>query len=143
AFRALLAEAKQPLAILGGGGWDAETVRQIETFATACGLPVAASFRRQDYFNNELLCYAGDAGVGINPNLAQRIKDADLLILIGARLGEMPSAGYTLLDIPRPQQNLIHVHPDPCELGRVYQADLPILAAPRAFAAALTNVPPA
>jgi acetolactate synthase-1/2/3 large subunit len=142
ALRSLLAGARRPLAILGGGGWDAEAVRRIESFATACGLPVAASFRRQDYFNNELPCYAGDAGVGMNPNLAQRIKDADLLLLIGARFGEMPSAGYTLLDIPRPKQKLIHVHADPSELGRVYQADLPILAAPRAFAAALETLPP-
>jgi acetolactate synthase-1/2/3 large subunit len=142
ALRALLAGAKRPLAILGGGGWDAEPVRRIEAFALASGLPVAASFRRQDYFNNELPCYAGDAGVGINPNLAQRVKDADLLLLIGARLGEMPSSGYTLIDIPRPKQKLIHVHPDPSELGRIYQADLPILAHPRAFAAALASVLP-
>jgi acetolactate synthase-1/2/3 large subunit len=141
-FRAHLAEAKQPLAILGGGGWDAETVQRIETFAVACGLPIAASFRRQDYFDNELPCYAGDAGVGVNPNLAQRVKDADLLVVVGSRLGEMPSSGYTLLDIPRPKQKLIHIHPDPSELGRIYQADLPILAAPRAFAAALASVPP-
>jgi acetolactate synthase-1/2/3 large subunit len=93
ALRALLAEAKRPLAILGGGGWDAETAQRIETFAVASGLPIAASFRRQDYFNNELPCYAGDAGVGINPNLAQRVKDADLLLAVGARLGEMPSSG--------------------------------------------------
>jgi acetolactate synthase-1/2/3 large subunit len=142
ALRALLAEAKRPFAILGGGGWDAQAVQRIETFATACGLPVGASFRRQDYFNNELPSYAGDAGVGINPNLAQRIKDADLLLLIGARLSEMPSAGYTLLDIPRPRQKLIHIHPDASELGRLYQADLPILAAPRVFAAALESLPP-
>jgi acetolactate synthase I/II/III large subunit len=142
ALRVLLAEAKRPLAILGGGGWDAGTVQRIETFATACGLPVAVSFRRQDYFNNELPCYAGDAGVGMNPNLAQRIKDADLLLVIGARLGEMPSASYTLLDIPRPKQKLIHIHADPSELGRLYQADLPILASPRAFASALASLPP-
>jgi acetolactate synthase I/II/III large subunit len=142
AFRALLAGAKRPLAILGGGGWDVGTVERIEAFAVASGLPVAVSFRRQDYFNNELPCYAGDAGVGMNPKLAQRVKDADLLLLIGARLGEMPSASYTLLDIPRPKQKLIHVHPDPSELGRIYQADLPILAAPRALGAALEKLPP-
>jgi acetolactate synthase I/II/III large subunit len=142
AFRTLLAAAKRPLAILGGGGWDAGTAQRIETFALACGLPVAASFRRQDYFNNELPCYAGDAGVGMNPKLAQRVKDADLLLLIGARFGEMPSASYTLLDIPRPKQKLIHVHPDASELGRIYQADLPILASPRTFAAALASLLP-
>ncbi len=142
-FSALLTESRKPLAILGGGGWDAQSVRSIEAFAAAWRLPVATSFRRQDYFGNEHPCYVGDVGVGVNPNLAQRVKDADLLIVIGARLGEMPSSGYSLLDIPKPKQKLIHVHADASELGRVYQADLPIVASPRTFAAALTEVPPA
>jgi acetolactate synthase-1/2/3 large subunit len=143
AFCALLAAAKRPLAILGGGGWSEEAVAQVQAFAAASGLPVAASFRRQDLFGNDHPCYAGDIGIGINPALASCVKDADLLAVFGARLGEMPASGYTLLDIPRPKQKLIHVHPDASELGRIYQPDLAIAAAPRAFAAALAKVPPA
>ena len=142
-FRELLAAAKRPLAILGGGGWDAEAVARVQAFAEACGLPVAVLFRRQDYFDNERPCYAGDAGVGVNPKLAQKIKDADLLLVLGARLSEPATGGYTFIDIPRPKQKLIHVHADLGELGRNYQADLAIAAGPRGFAAALAQVPPA
>ncbi len=99
------------------------------------GLPVAASFRRQDYFDNDSPCFVGDVGIGINPALAQRVKDADVLLVLGARLGEMPTQGYSLLDIPKPKQQLIHVHASVEELGRVYQPDLAINAGPGAFAA--------
>jgi acetolactate synthase-1/2/3 large subunit len=142
AFRTLLAKAERPLAIVGGGGWDAETALRVRRFAEASGLPVAASFRRQDYFDNESPCYVGDVGIGINPALAQRVKDADLLLVLGARLGEMPTQGYSLLDIPKPKQQLIHVHASADELGRVYQPDLPINAGPRAIAAALAKTDP-
>jgi acetolactate synthase I/II/III large subunit len=141
-FRERLGRAKRPLAILGGGGWDADAAAKVQAFAEACGLPVAASFRRQDYFDNDSACYAGDVGIGINQALARRVADADLLLVLGARLGEMPTGGYTLLDIPRPKQTLIHVHASADELGRVYQADLPINAGPRAFARALADVEP-
>ncbi len=141
-FRGLLAKAKRPLVILGGGGWDAKAASQIQAFAEASGLPVAASFRRQDYFDNDSACYAGDLGPGINPALAQRVKNADALIALGARLGEMPMQGYTLLDIPKPKQTLIHVYASAEEHGRVYQAALPIQATPRAFAEALATVEP-
>ncbi len=143
AFAKLLAAAKRPLVILGGGGWDEKAVAQVQAFAEAAGLPVAASFRRQDRFANEHPCYAGDVGIGINPKLAQKIKDADVLAVLGARLSEIATSGYTLLDIPRPRQKLIHVHADPGELGRVYQADLPVAAGPRSFAAALAALKPA
>ncbi len=143
AFRALLAASKRPLAILGGGGWSEEAVAQVQAFAAASGLPVAASFRRQDLFANGHPCYAGDIGIGINPALAKRVKDADLLAVLGARLGEMSTAGYALLDIPRPKQKLVHVHADTSELGHIYQPDLAVAASPRAFAAALAKVPPA
>jgi acetolactate synthase-1/2/3 large subunit len=139
-LRSVLAAAKRPLAIVGGGGWDAEAAERIRRFAEGSGLPVAASFRRQDYFDNESPCYVGDAGVGINPALAQRVKDADLLLALGARLGEIPAQGYSLLDIPKLKQRLIHVHASVEELGRVYQPDLPINAGPRAFAAALKKI---
>jgi acetolactate synthase-1/2/3 large subunit len=141
-FRALLAAAERPLAIVGGGGWDAEAALRVLRFAEASGLPVAASFRRQDYFDNESTCYVGDAGIGINPALAQRVRDADLLLVLGARLGEMPTQGYSLLEIPRPKQRLVHVHASADELGRVYQPDHPINAGPRAFAAALAKTEP-
>jgi acetolactate synthase-1/2/3 large subunit len=141
-LRELLGAAKRPLAIVGGGGWDAAAVSRLRSFAEASGLPVAASFRRQDYFDNTSDCYVGDVGVGVNPNLAERVKDADVLAVIGGRLGEMASSGYTLLDIPRPKQKLIHIHAAAEELGRVYQADLPINAGPRAFAKALAMLAP-
>ncbi len=141
-FTERLGRAKRPLAIVGGGGWDAEAAAKVQAFVEACGLPVAASFRRQDYVDNDSACYAGDVGIGINPALARRVQEADLLLVLGARLGEMPTGGYTLLDIPRPRQTLIHVHASAEELGRVYQADLPINAGPRAFADALSKVQP-
>jgi acetolactate synthase-1/2/3 large subunit len=141
-FRALIAKAKRPLAVLGGGGWNSEAAARVAAFVEASGLPVAASFRRQDYFDNANPCYVGDIGVGVNPNLAQRVKEADLLAVLGARMGEMPTSGYELLDIPRPKQKLIHVHAGAEELGRVYQADLPITAGPRAFAEALSKTEP-
>jgi acetolactate synthase-1/2/3 large subunit len=141
-LKARLGKAKRPLAIVGGGGWNGRAASQIRTFAEASGLPVAASFRRQDYFGNDSSCYAGDIGAGVSPELAQRVKDADLLLVLGARLGEMPTGGYALLDIPRPKQKLIHVHASAEELGRVYQADLPINAGPRAFAEALSKLGP-
>jgi acetolactate synthase-1/2/3 large subunit len=141
-FRALVAKAERPLAILGGGGWNSEAVGRVTAFAEACGLPVAVSFRRQDYFDNASSCFVGDMGVGVNPNLAQRVREADLLLVLGGRLGEIPTGGYTLLDVPRPKQKLVHVHAGAEELGRVYQADLPINAGPRAFAEALSTVDP-
>jgi acetolactate synthase I/II/III large subunit len=141
-FRALIAKAKRPLAVLGGGGWNSKAAARVAAFVEASGLPVAASFRRQDYFDNANPCYVGDIGVGVNPNLARRVKEADLLAVLGARMGEMPTSGYELLDIPRPKQKLIHVHAGAEELGRVYQSDLPINAGPRAFAEALSKTEP-
>lgn len=143
ALSAMLSAAERPLAIVGGAAWDPEVVMGVRSFAERSGLPVAASFRRQDYFDNTHALYAGDLGLGINPRLAQRVRDADLLLVLGARLGEVPTSGYTLLDVPRPRQKLIHVHADPEELGRVYQAQLPIHADPRSMAAALERLPPA
>jgi acetolactate synthase I/II/III large subunit len=141
-LRALLAAAKRPLMIVGGSGWDGKAVAQVQAFAEKCGLPVAASFRRQDCFDNDHPRYVGDAGLGINPKLAQKIKDADVLLALGARLSEVMTSGYTLIEVPRPRQKLIHVYPDATELGRNYQADLAIAAGPREFTAALANVPP-
>ncbi|MBV9653855.1 MAG: thiamine pyrophosphate-binding protein [Acetobacteraceae bacterium] len=141
-LRAMLDAAERPIAILGGGGWNAEAVAHMQRFAERAGLAVAASFRRQDYFDNAHPCYVGDIGIGPNPALVRRLREADLLLLLGGRLGEMPSQSYGLLDIPRPRQKLVHVHAGAEELGRVYQADLPINAGARAFAAALDRLQP-
>ena len=134
-LRDRLDEAKRPFMVLGGGGWSPEAVADIRAFAEAANLPVGCSFRCQDLFDNGHQNYAGDVGIGINPKLAERVKNADLLIVVGARLGEMTTSGYTLLGIPVPKQKLVHVHPSAEELGRVYQAALPINAGMAEFAA--------
>jgi acetolactate synthase-1/2/3 large subunit len=123
-LRALLLAAKRPLLIAGGSGWDAEAARALQRFAENWQLPVGCGFRFQDTFDNRHPLYAGDVGIGINPKLAQRVKDADLVIALGVRLGEMTTGGYTLLTPPRPAQTLVHIHAGAEELGRVYAADL-------------------
>lgn len=137
-----LAAAKRPLMLLGGSIWDAKAAKHIQAFAAANQLPVACVFRRQDHFNNAHRCYVGDVGIGINPKLAQRVKDADLLLVVGARLGEVTTSGYKLLDIPTPRQRLIHVYPEPDEIGRVYRPDLGIASSPREFVYALADIAP-
>jgi len=136
----LLEHAQQPLVIVGGGGWTGKASRMLQDWAAGAGIPVGASFRCQDYFDNRHACYAGDVGIGINPKLAQRVRDADLLLVIGARLGEMTTSGYTLLDVPAPKQKLVHVHSGPEELGRVYQATLPIVSGDEEFVLALSTL---
>lgn len=141
-LRDLLAKAKRPLLILGGTGWTPQGLADIRAFAEANMLPVAVSFRRQDRFDNSHAHYAGDVGIGINPKLQARIQGADLLIVAGPRLGEMTTSGYSLLNIPRLKQTFVHIHPGAEELGRVYQADLPINASLPAFAAAARALAP-
>jgi acetolactate synthase-1/2/3 large subunit len=136
-LRDRLARAQRPVMIVGGPGWSSEVQAAIEAFADRFELPVAPAFRYQDYIDNRHRCHVGCAGIGIDPGLAAAIKGADLLIVIGARLGEMTTSQYTLLDIPNPRQFLVHVHPSPDELGSVYRADLPIAAGGAAFAEAL------
>jgi acetolactate synthase-1/2/3 large subunit len=138
----LLAAAQRPLAIVGGGGWSDAVRQDFEAFAAAHELPVAASFRCQDYVDNRHPCYAGHAGVAIAPALARRIREADLILNVGARLGEMTTSGYTLLDIPKPRQTLVHVYPDPEEIGRVYAPELGIVAHSAAFARAARQLAP-
>jgi acetolactate synthase-1/2/3 large subunit len=133
AFRDILSGAKKPLVIVGGGGWAAESVSDLQAFCEANGLPVVASFRTQDIFDNDHSNFVGELGYNTNPKLAQRVKDSDLIISIGARLGETATMGYTLVKAPCPDQKLIHVYPDPSELGRVFQADLPIASDLGAF----------
>ncbi len=141
-LRAMLAQAQRPLVILGGSGWNANACADLRRFIEANGLPVGCAFRFQDLFDNTHANYAGDIGIGINPKLAQRVRDADLLLVIGARLGEMTTGGYTLLSVPRPAQKLIHVHAGAEELGRVYQGDLLINSGMPQIAAALAAMAP-
>ncbi|HEY1995893.1 thiamine pyrophosphate-binding protein [Paraburkholderia sp.] len=142
ALRTLLAQAERPLVVVGGTGWNPDACAALKRFAHANRLPVAASFRRQDLFDNRDAHYCGQLGLGVSPKLAQRARDADLLIVIGSRLAETTSSGYTVFESPVPKQTLIHVHPDAEELGRVYQARLPINASLSAFALALDGVVP-
>ncbi len=128
-LRALLAAAQRPLVLVGGGGWSAGACRDLATFAQANALPVACAFRNQDLFDNRHPNYAGDVGIGVNPQLAARLRGADVLLVLGERLGEMVTGGYTLLEAPQPKTTLIHVHPGSDELGRVYQPALAIEAA--------------
>jgi acetolactate synthase-1/2/3 large subunit len=137
AFDVMLKDAKRPIFILGGTRWTEQSVDQFRGFAEKFKLPVGCSFRRQMLFDHLHPSYAGDVGIGINPALAKEIKDADLVVLLGGRLSEMPSSGYTLLDVPYPRQKLIHIYPEAEELGRVYRPDLAICAAPKDFVAAL------
>jgi acetolactate synthase-1/2/3 large subunit len=122
----LLKEACAPIAIVGGADWSPRAAHFFATFAHRHGIPVAAAFRRQDAIDNRCAVYAGQLGYGPNPKLQQRIRDADLILAVGARLGESTTDGYKLITPDHPGQTLVHVHPDPTELGRVYHADLPI-----------------
>ena len=123
-----LAEAEKPMVIVGGSGWSQAAARALGQFAERCQLPVGAAFRCQDYLDNRHPHYVGDVGIGINPALAERIKEADVVLALGARLGEMTTSGYTLLTPPRSRQRLIHIHADADELGRVYRPDLAVVA---------------
>jgi acetolactate synthase I/II/III large subunit len=138
-LRRLLEAAERPFVLVGGGPWDGEAAARLSAWAQACGLPVGASFRRQDIVDNALDCYVGDVGLGVNPRLAQRIGEADLLLAVGTRLTEIETQGYTLLP-SAPQQILVHVHPDPYELGRVYQPQLGVLSGVRSFASAVDGL---
>ncbi len=138
----MLWSAQRPIAILGGGGWDMRACQAMRRFAERFDLPVAASFRRASLFDGEHRNYAGEIGIGPNPKLKARIEGADFVLLIGGRMSEMPSQSYTLFDIPTPRQTLVHVHPDPHEIGRVYHPTLGIVATPPAFCAALEGLQP-
>jgi acetolactate synthase-1/2/3 large subunit len=138
--RELLASAQRPFVILGGGGWNAAACRRLQRWIERSGLPVGTSFRCQDLFDNRSASYAGDVGIGINPKLAQRVKEADVLLVIGARLGEMTTSAYTLVEAPVARQTLIHVHAGPEELGRVYRPALPINSGYPQFVEALETI---
>ena len=134
-LREMLAQAKRPFVILGGGDWNAEACTDIRAFAEINNLPVGTAFRRQDLYDNRLPNFVGDVGIGVSPALAEHVKGSDLLIAVGPRLDEMTTGGYTLIDVPRPKQKFVHVHPGAEELGRVYESDLPINSGMPEFAA--------
>ena len=134
ALMGLLGDAAAPVAIVGGAGWDAAASHHFAAWAERIGLPVAAAFRRQDSIPNASPVYAGNLGYGPSPKLVERVKAADLLLVVGARLGEATTDGYTLVTPDHPDQVLVHVHPDPNELGRVYRTELSICADMREFA---------
>ncbi len=138
----LLWAAERPIVLLGGSRWSQAAAAAVSRFAERFALPVATTFRRAHLFDPDHLSYAGDLGIGPNPKLLARVKNADLIVLVGGRLGELPSQAYTLLDIPAPRQTLVHVYPGVEELGRVYTPHLAINASPTAFAAAIEGIEP-
>jgi acetolactate synthase-1/2/3 large subunit len=136
-LREMLLAAQRPIVIAGGGGWTPQSAQALQRFAENWKLPVGNAFRFQDTFDNHHPLYAGDVGIGIGPKLAARIRESDLILAIGPRLGEMTTGGYTLLKAPRPLQKLVHIHASAEELHRVYQADLAINATMNAAARSL------
>lgn len=137
---ALLAAAQRPLILLGGCNWTRAGRAALQGFAEASDIPVVVAFRYQDQFDNFSPCYAGEAGVGMPAHVKALVREADVILAINTRFGEMTTDGYTLLDVPVPVQRLIHVHPSDREIGKVYQPVLGIQAGPNAFAAALRPV---
>ena len=134
ALKNMIEAAQRPMVILGGAGWNEQGIANIRSFIESFDLPAGCAFRFQDLLDNRSKNYVGDVGIGLNPLLAQRVRDADLIVAIGARLGEMTTSGYTLLSSPTPTQNLVHVHNDPNELGRVYHGALYIASGMNEFA---------
>jgi acetolactate synthase-1/2/3 large subunit len=139
-LRGLLEAAERPFALIGGGGWSPRASDDLRAFVEANDLPAGAAFRRQDALDNDSPSYVGDVGIAINPKLATRVREADVLLVVGPRLGEITTSGYTLLEPPTPRQTLVHVHPGAEELGRVYQPALPILSGMEQFAAAVRDL---
>ncbi len=134
AMMAMIGDAAAPIAIVGGAGWNAKARDHFQVFAERLGLPVATAFRRQDAISPSSRVYAGNLGYGPNPALVQRVREADLVLAVGARLGEATTDGYSILTPDHPGQQLIHVHPEPTELGMVYRTDLAICADMAEFA---------
>ena len=141
-LREMLLAARQPLLIAGGGGWTPQACAALQRFAESWNLPVTCAFRFQDLFDNRHANYAGDVGIGLNPKLAARVKQADLIVAIGPRLGEMTTGGYSLLEAPLPAQRLVHIHSGAEELGRVYAAQLKMQSSMACAAKALDTLSP-
>ena len=141
-LRIMIAQARRPFVLAGGSDWDAQACADFRAFIEANDLPVGTAFRRQDLYDNRLPNFAGDIGIGINPKLAERVKACDLLIAVGARMDEITTCGYTLVDAPRPKPKFVHVHPGAEVLGRVYQAELLIHSGMPEFALAARKLAP-
>jgi acetolactate synthase-1/2/3 large subunit len=141
-LRSMLAAAKKPIVLLGGGTWTEQACADLRKFAESNHLPVACTFRFQDLLDNDHPNYIGDVGIGINPKLAARVRDSDLIIAFGPRLGEMTTGGYTLIESPVPRQRLVHIHAHAEELGSVFQADLMIASGAPQAASMLAGMAP-
>ncbi len=141
-LREMISEAQRPLVLLGGGDWSAAACDDVRDFLERWKLPAACSFRRQDLLDNRHASYVGEIGIAVSGELKRRVQEADLIVVVGARLGEMTTGGYTLFDVPQPRQRFVHVHPGAEELGRVYQADLMINAGMQEFVAAVKAMEP-
>src|SRR5207244_2765858 len=141
-MRRLVAAAERPIMLVGGSGWSDAAAADIARFAEANQLPVCCSFRRQDIVDNRLACFVGDLGTGAAPALVARFKAADLVLAVGARIGEITSQSYTLLGVPDPGKTLIHVHAGAEELGRVFRPTLAIQSGMAEFAAAAAALEP-
>ncbi len=141
-LQALIAESRRPMVVVGGSRWDEASRAAMHRFAERFDLAVATSYRRGHLFDADHPNYAGDLGLGCDPRLVARVKAADLLVVVGGRLGQVPAQGYTLLDIPAPTTRLVHIHPDPDEIGQLYQPALAIPASPRKAALALAGLEP-
>ncbi len=139
---ARLAGAKKPLVVVGGSGWSQKTADDLAAFATKQGLPVAVTFRRQDYMDNRHPNYVGDLGVGMNPALGQRLKMADCVLVIGSRFGDIATGGYDLVSPADPDKTILHIHPDPDELGRVFRPEISVISEASTMIAALAGFDP-
>lgn len=142
AMREMLAKAERPLLVVGGSGWTDEASANIVAFAQANGIPAACSFRRQDVFDNHSENYIGDLSTSVAPSLTKRVREADLLLVVGARLGDITTSAYRLVESPTPKPKLIHVYPEADEIGRVYTPDIAIVASSVAFAEQSLKLPP-
>lgn len=141
-LRGYLAQAERPLMLIGGVNWQETSQRTMEAFAEASGIPVVTAFRYQDCFNNVSPVFCGEAGVGMPAHVQRLIKEADAILAVNVRFGEMTTHAYSLLRVPEPDQKLIHIHPEPNELGKVYAPALAVQAGPNAFAEALAGLEP-
>ena len=139
-LRELLERAERPLVVVGGQPWTAEAGAALARWSEANRIPVAAAWRCQDFVPNDAGCYAGHLGLGVDPSLRDRLRDADLLLVIGARLGDIETGGFATIVPPGDGRTLVHVHPDPNELGRVYEPALGIIASGPRFVSALEDL---
>ena len=135
-----LSNAQRPLIIAGGGGWSDDGARALQGFAEANDIPVVVAFRWQDLIDNLSDIYAGDAGVGMFPQTRKLICEADLIVAVNIRFGEMVADAWSLMDVPNPAKRIVHVHASDAEIGKIYAAHVPIHSGPNNFSRAVENV---